>query len=104
MLGVPAVAVLTTCGFSARIVSSQRPGVPILALTDVVRTFNQLALVWGVISELVPASASYDEMMRHGRDALIRRGLAKSGEQVIVTAGVPFDVPGTTNLLMVETV
>ena len=104
MLGVPAVAVLTKSGFSARIVSSQRPGVPILALTDQQRTFQQLALVWGVIAELVPTSGSYDEMVQHGRRALVRRGLAKPGEHVIVTAGVPFDVPGTTNLLKVETV
>ena len=104
MLGVPAVAVLTKSGFSARIVSAQRPGVPILALTDEPRTFQQLALVWGVVSELVPTSHSYDEMVQHGRLALIRRGLAKTGDHVIVTAGVPFDVPGTTNLLKVETV
>jgi pyruvate kinase len=104
MLGVPAVTVLTKSGFSARIVSSNRPGVPILALTDQKRTFHQLALVWGVISELVPPSGSYDEMVQHGRLALVRRGLAKPGDHVIVTAGVPFDVPGTTNLLKVETV
>ena len=47
------MAVLTKSGFTARIVSSQRPSVPILALTDQERTFNQLALVWGVIPELV---------------------------------------------------
>jgi pyruvate kinase len=104
MLGVPAVAVLTKSGFSARVVSAQRPGVPILALTDQLRTFHQLALVWGVIPELVPASVSYDEMVQYGRAALLRRGMARPGEQVIVTAGVPFDVPGTTNLLKVETV
>ena len=63
MLGVPAVAVLTKSGFSARIVSSQRPGVPILALTDQQRTFQQLALVWGVIAELVPTSGSYDDFV-----------------------------------------
>ncbi|MBV6520287.1 MAG: Pyruvate kinase [Gemmatimonadaceae bacterium] len=104
MLGVPAVAVLTKSGFSARIVSSQRPGVPIVALTDLIRTFQQLALVWGVIAELVPPSESYEEMMQHGRSAMVRRGLAKRGDQVIVTAGVPFDTPGTTNLLKVETI
>ncbi|MFN8581505.1 MAG: pyruvate kinase [Gemmatimonadaceae bacterium] len=104
MLGASTIAVLTKSGFSARIVSSQRPSVPILALTDQERTYNQLALVWGVIPELVPHSDSYDEMVNHGRTALIRRGLAKKGEEFIVTAGVPFDVPGTTNLMKVETV
>ncbi|MFN8573332.1 MAG: pyruvate kinase [Gemmatimonadaceae bacterium] len=104
MLGAPTVAVLTKSGFTARIVSSQRPSVPILALTDQERTFNQLALVWGVIPELVPHSDSYDAMVEHGRAALLRRSLAKRGDEFIVTAGVPFDVTGTTNLMKVETV
>ncbi len=104
MLGAPTVAVLTKSGFTARIVSSQRPAVPILALTDQERTYNQLALVWGVIPALVPHSDSYDEMVEHGRAALLRRGLAKKGDEFIVTAGVPFDVTGTTNLMKVETV
>jgi pyruvate kinase len=104
MLGAPVVMVLTKSGFSARIVSAQRPAVPIVALTDVDRTYCQLALVWGVIPERVPTSQSYEEMVEHGRAALLRRGLAKPGERVLVTAGVPFDVPGTTNLLKVEIV
>ena len=54
--------------------------------------------------ELVPPAASYDEMFEHGRRAVIRRGLAAAGDRVLVPAGVPFDVPGTTNLLKVEVV
>jgi pyruvate kinase len=104
MLGAALVVVLTKSGFSARIVSSQRPGVPILALTDVERTYSQLALVWGVIPELVPHSDSYDRMLQFAREAAIRRGLAKPGDKVLVTAGVPFDVPGTTNMVKVESV
>jgi pyruvate kinase len=96
--------VFTKSGFSARIVASQRPNVPILVLTDIPRTYRQLALVWGVVPELVPHATSYDEMVAMALDAVKQRGLAKSGDQVVVTAGVPFDVPGTTNSLKVETV
>jgi pyruvate kinase len=104
MLDAPTVVVFTKSGFSARVVSSRRPGVPLLALTDDARTYNQLALVWGVIPELVPHCNNYEDMWALGRQAAERRGLAVAGDRVIVTAGAPFDVPGTTNLLKVETV
>ena len=104
MLATPVVIVFTKSGFTARIIASHRPDVPILALTDVPRTYRQLALVWGVIPELVPRATSYDEMVRTGIDAVIRRGLASRGDRVFVTPGVPFDVPGSTNTLKVETV
>ncbi len=103
-LGAPLVIVFTKSGFSARIIASHRPSVAILALTDVERTYRQLALVWGVIPELVPRATSYEEMFEHARTVIERRGLAQRGDRVLVTAGVPFDVPGTTNLLRVEVV
>ncbi len=104
MLNAPAIIVLTKSGFSARVVASHRPSVPILVLTDIARTFRQLALVWGVVSELVPHCNTYDEMVRLALAAVQQRGMARVGDRVVVTAGVPFDVPGTTNLLKVETV
>jgi pyruvate kinase len=104
MLDTPLVIVFTKSGFTARIVASHRPDVPILALTDEPKTFNQLALVWGVIPEIVVAADTYDAMFACGAEAAIRRGLARHGDSVLVTAGVPFDVPGTTNLLKVEVV
>jgi pyruvate kinase len=104
MLNSPLVVVLTKSGFSARIVASYRPGVPILALTDQPRTYRQLALVWGVIPVLVPHCDTYDEMMVRAKEAAVERQLAAPGDRIIVTAGVPFDMPGTTNLLKVETI
>jgi pyruvate kinase len=104
MLDSPVLIVFTKSGFSARVVASHRPSVPILVLTDVPRTFRQLALVWGVIPELVPHCNTYDEMVRLALEAVERRGLARAGDRVVVTAGVPFDTPGTTNLMKVETV
>lgn len=104
MLHAPLVVVFTKSGFSARIVAAHRPGVSILVLTDQPRTYRQLALVWGVIPELVPHCENYDEMMARAKDTVVARELAAKGDRIIVTAGVPFDVPGTTNLLKVETV
>jgi pyruvate kinase len=104
MLGAPLVIVFTKSGFSARIVAAQRPGVPIMVLTDVERTYQQLALVWGVIPVLGPHCETYDEMYTEAHKAVVARGLARPGDRVIVTAGVPFDVPGSTNLMKVETI
>lgn len=104
LLGAPLVVVFTKSGFSARIVASQRPEVPILGLTPVERTYNQLALIWGVIPALAPPIDTYSQMFEYARGEILRRGLAKQGDRVLVTAGVPFDVPGTTNLLKVEVV
>ena len=104
MLGAPCLIVFTKSGFSARVVASQRPQVPILVLTDIPRTYRHLSLVWGVIPELVPHSDTYDQMVRMALEAVRRRDLARTGDRVVVTAGVPFDVPGTTNMIKVETV
>jgi pyruvate kinase len=103
-LDAPALIVFTKSGFSARVVASHRPGVPILVLTDQARTYRQLALVWGVIPCLVRHCDSYEDMVKLALDAVRASGLARQGDRVVVTAGVPFDVPGTTNLLKVETV
>ena len=104
MLHAPCLIVFTKSGFSARVVASQRPAVPILVLTDQPRTYRQLSLVWGVIPELVPHCDTYEQMVRLALDVVRRRELARIGDRAIVTAGVPFDVPGTTNLMKVETV
>jgi pyruvate kinase len=103
-LGAPCLIVFTKSGFSARIIASHRPGVPILVLTDQELTYRQMALVWGVIPCLVPHCETYFDMVKLALEAVRSRGLAREGDRVVVTAGVPFDVPGTTNLMKVETV
>jgi len=104
MLDAPLVVVFTKSGFSARIVASHRPTVPILALTDSPRVCRQLSLVWGVVPRLVPTARGYDHMVAMALREALDLGLVTKGDRVAVTAGVPFDVPGTTNLLKVETV
>ncbi|MDQ8149875.1 MAG: pyruvate kinase [Gemmatimonadota bacterium] len=104
LLGAHTLVVFTKSGFSARIVAGRRPQGRIVALTDQPRTYRQLALVWGVIPILVQTMDSYEGMIPVTRMLLRKHGLAESGEPFVVTAGVPFNVPGTTNLLKVETV
>ena len=104
LLGVHLIVCLTHSGFTARTVASYRPTVPILAVTPEAMTFRQLALVWGVIPALTEHHATYETMLPTTRDTILRLGLAAPGDRVVVTAGVPFDVAGTTNLLKIETV
>jgi pyruvate kinase len=104
MMSAPLVVVFTKSGFTARIVASHRPTVPILALTDEPRVCRQLSLVWGVVPRLVPTARGYDHMVAMALREALDLGLAFKGDRVCVTAGAPFDVPGTTNLLKVEVV
>jgi pyruvate kinase len=78
--------------------------VPIIALTSELETFQQLSLVWGVVPVMMPHLTNYDPMWAHARSILLERDIAREGSRVVVTCGVPFDQPGTTNLLKVETV
>jgi pyruvate kinase len=104
LLDSPVIVCLTASGFTARTVAAYRPEVPIVAVTPEKQTFRQLALVWGVIPALVEHLPNYDRMWPVARDWIVQSGLVEPGNRVVVTAGVPFDQPGTTNLLKVETV
>ncbi len=102
-LGAPFLITLTTSGFTARLLAAQRPRVPILAVTDKVRTYRQLALAWGVVPIYHDEPVSYESMLARARSYAFEHGLAEPGRQCVVTAGMPFDVPGTTNYMRVET-
>ncbi|HET7024115.1 MAG TPA: pyruvate kinase [Gemmatimonadales bacterium] len=104
LLKAPLVVCFTVSGFTARQVAAYRPAAPIFALTTDVATYRQLCLVWGVVTGLADHLPSYDQMLAVARQQIIERGLAAPGDKVVVTAGVPFDVPGTTNLLKIEAV
>lgn len=104
MMGAHSLVVFTKSGFSARVMAARRPGVRIMVLTDQPRTYRQLALIWGVVPFLVAPAETYQDMLTIARGLLLRHGFAEAGERILVTAGVPFNIPGTTNLLKVETV
>jgi pyruvate kinase len=104
MLRVPVIVSFTRSGFTARKISSLRPTSPILGLSTDHATCRQLALVWGVVPELASRVPDYGAMVDVARDTLLGKGYARSGDLIVVTAGVPFEVPGTTNLIKVEVV
>ncbi|TVP74719.1 MAG: pyruvate kinase [Gemmatimonadales bacterium] len=102
-LKTPAVLVITRSGFSARLVSSHRPPVPIFAVTTEARTHRELAVVWGVTPVLADeVEVSYEALTEFGKEAVRQAGVGREGDSILVTAGVPFHVPGTTNTMRVE--
>ncbi len=104
MLRVPVIVSFTKSGFTARKISALRPSTPILGLSTDAATCRHLALVWGVVPELATRVPDYGTMVGMARETLLDRGYARTGDLIVVTAGVPFEVPGTTNLLKVEVV
>ncbi len=104
MLKTPLIVTLTKGGFTARKVAALRPPVPILAVTTELTTYRQLALVWGVIPILVDHVPGYDAMLTVVRDLVLKRQYAKPGDCIVMTAGVPWGVSGSTNLIKVEVV
>jgi pyruvate kinase len=104
MLQTPLIVTLTSGGFTSRKVAALRTPVPILAVTTQPVTYRQLALVWGVTPVVVDRVPGYDAMLAVVRDLILRRGYARAGDRIVMTAGVPWEVSGTTNLLKVEVV
>jgi pyruvate kinase len=95
--------VITRSGFSARLVASHRPPVPIFAVTTERRTYRQLAPVWGVTPVLASeVEVNYESLRDFGRRAIIEAGVGTPGDTVVVTAGFPFHQAGSTNTLRVE--
>jgi pyruvate kinase len=104
MLKVPMIVCFTKSGFTARKVAAHRPACPIVGFTTDPATYHQLSLTWGVVPALADRAPTYETMLDIARDYLTARKYVQVGDRVVVTAGVPFEVPGTTNLLKVEVV
>ena len=92
----------TETGRSARLISRWRCATALLAFTPNPRVRSQLALVWGVETFLVPQVEHTDDMVRQVDKALLDIGRATIGERVVIVAGVPPGVPGTTNGMRVH--
>lgn len=103
-LRASAIITVTQTGHTARMISRFRPACPIIATTTDPRVHRQLMLSWGVIPFLVKEADSTDEMFDMGVEKALESGLVKNGELVVITAGVPIGISGTTNILKVHIV
>jgi pyruvate kinase len=97
--GVAAIAAFTTSGASARIISRQRPAVPIYAFTSSRTVARELLLSYGVHPVLCNFVDSTDQMLALVERTLLERGRLKLGDGVVVVSGQPVGQPGSTNLL-----
>lgn len=100
-LGAKAIIAFTQSGSTALRVSRYRPKAPVLAITPVEAVRHRLALSWGVYSFDVPEPQTVDDLFQRAADLAKETGIARKGDLVVVTAGVPIGVPGSTNLLKV---
>ncbi|HCW78042.1 MAG TPA: hypothetical protein DG084_02915, partial [Gemmatimonadetes bacterium] len=102
-IGAPAIVVITKSGFSARLVSSYRPSMPVFAVTTEQTTFRQLAAVWGVHPVLAEdVEVTYEDLSDFGRRAVLEAGVGEKGASVAITAGFPFHQTGSTNNMRLD--
>ncbi|RKQ70773.1 pyruvate kinase [Litorimonas taeanensis] len=103
-LGCKAVLGYTLTGSTVQRISRERPPCRVVGLTPRVNTANRLALSWGVLPIVMEDPVNFDDMLGSVQTvAKNHAGLAK-GDRIMISAGVPFGRPGTTNLLKIETV
>jgi len=104
LLKARAIVAFTQTGFSARLISQERPDVPIIALTPFVEVQRRLALCWGVSSRLIAKVRSTEEMIEEVERALLADGTVTASDMLVIISGAPMWVSGTTNLLKVHRV
>lgn len=102
-VGATLIVTPTESGSTARWVSRLRPKQPIVALSRHLSTVRRLNLCWGVYPIHVPDWKDTDEMLERSKKIPQELGMASKGEKIIIIAGVPISIPGTTNLIKIET-
>lgn len=103
-LSAKAIITATTSGSTTRAISKFRPKSTIIAATTSERVRRQLALTWGAVSILVPTLNTTDEVFKNSIDRVIEEKLVEEGDVVVITAGVPVGLSGSTNLIKVQTI
>jgi len=104
-LGATAIITVTKTGTTARMLSRYRPECPIISCTTSETTLRQQALSWGVIPLMAEERmTSTDDLIHHAVQKAVEADLLKNGDLVVITAGVPLGVSGTTNLMKVHIV
>ncbi|MFT4959639.1 MAG: pyruvate kinase [Paracoccaceae bacterium] len=98
---IKAICCFTQSGTTALLTARERPGVPIIALTSLRGTARRLALSWGCNCVMTKELGRFKMAVVNAARAARNGGFATETDQIVVTAGVPFNVPGTTNILRV---
>ncbi len=96
------IVTFTSSGSTSLRVARNRPPTPILAITPSLRSLRQLSVAWGVVPYRSDDIHDTDEMVTVATEAIRATGLVEPGQRFMITAGVPFGMRGTTNLIRVE--
>jgi len=104
MLPIAAIVTYTTSGSTTLRASRERPAAPILSLTPSLATARRLALVWGVHVVQTIDAADVADMVIKAVGAARDEGVARAGDNILISAGMPFGTPGATNLLRIAQV
>jgi pyruvate kinase len=103
-IGATLIVSYTSSGSTALRAARERPSVPILALTSSRATARRLAILWGAHCVSTADIHSFREMAEKAGRVAANEGLAQAGDKIVITAGVPFGTPGSTNVLRIERV
>ncbi|HEY0147853.1 MAG TPA: pyruvate kinase [Allosphingosinicella sp.] len=98
-VGAAAIVCFTSSGSTARRLSRERPAVPMLVLTPSERTARRMGILWGAHAVRTRDVASFEEMIAKAKRMALRHNIAKAGQRIVITAGVPFGTPGSTNVI-----
>ena len=101
-LGAKAIITVTKSGSTARMISKHRPQSMIVGCTTNETVCRQMSMSWGVVPLMCEEKKSTDELFSHAVEVAVKNGLVNRGELVVITAGIPLGVSGTTNMLKVE--
>lgn len=102
-IGAAAILTCTTSGSTTRLVSRYRPGQVLLGMTPEPKTARRMALTFGAEPVLLEHVDSFEALERHAIEQALQGGFVKPGQSVVITAGIPFHVAGTTNMIKVAT-
>lgn len=103
-LEASAIITATSSGYTSKAVSKFRPRTPIIAATTTESVMRKLSMVWGVYPVISKKSSDTDEIIEVSIASAMEKGYVKEGDLIVITAGVPVGVSGTTNLIKVHTI
>ncbi len=100
-LDLAAIVTYTSSGSTAIRAARERPAKPVLALSPNLRTARRLAVVWGVQCVETPDAVNLEDMVDRACVIAYQEGLARPGDRIAITAGIPLGTPGATNMLRI---
>ncbi|MGI8861481.1 MAG: pyruvate kinase [Gaiellaceae bacterium] len=102
-LGAKAILVPTFTGRTASAVARLRPRRPVVALTHVVTSLQHMAIEWGVTPLEIPESSDVDDLWSRSIETARQAGIVDVGDRIVLTAGTAVNIPGSTNVIKVDT-